>query len=265
MGEVGSFHANRGDYSSSETSVQKCEHSSESTEKYARHCCVVKIKSVEGYCNEWWDKTVTALSRVVPVVLREHCAPFQNLACRCTGEIGMRVGVALMPHSLLSLEWQTQYRCRSPVAQSVGAPPIWDAGGSGFESRPRAAVNCDLDLRADTTRAICFASRRCTNFGRNARATARLLADGAKRGSDKDNVDTHAMCPFAPTRKALNWRAVFLSCCVYLWDFQRAGMQGRDATGDPRENPPTSGIVRHDSPLLKSGSDLGIEPFVGGG
>ncbi|KAJ8869051.1 hypothetical protein PR048_030604 [Dryococelus australis] len=39
------------------------------------------------------------------------------------------------------------------------------------------------------------------------------------------------------------------------------GMKGKGATGDPRENPPTSGIVRHDSPIRKFGSNAaGIEP-----
>ncbi|KAJ8866478.1 hypothetical protein PR048_032321 [Dryococelus australis] len=33
-----------------------------------------------------------------------------------------------------------------------------------------------------------------------------------------------------------------------------AGLQGRGITGDPRENPATSGIVRHDSHVRKSGS-----------
>ncbi|KAJ8894600.1 hypothetical protein PR048_007264 [Dryococelus australis] len=33
------------------------------------------------------------------------------------------------------------------------------------------------------------------------------------------------------------------------------GMQRREKTGDPRENPPTSGIVRHDSRIRKSGRD----------
>ncbi|KAJ8872543.1 hypothetical protein PR048_026149 [Dryococelus australis] len=32
-----------------------------------------------------------------------------------------------------------------------------------------------------------------------------------------------------------------------------AGMKGRGETGDPRENPPTNGIVRHDSHMRKSG------------
>ncbi|KAJ8886091.1 hypothetical protein PR048_012300 [Dryococelus australis] len=27
--------------------------------------------------------------------------------------------------------------------------------------------------------------------------------------------------PRAPARKMLNWRAVFVLCCVYLWDFKR--------------------------------------------
>ncbi|KAJ8888354.1 hypothetical protein PR048_007844 [Dryococelus australis] len=36
----------------------------------------------------------------------------------------------------------------------------------------------------------------------------------------------------------------------------RAGMQARGETGDPRENPSTSSIVRHDSHVRKSGRDI---------
>ncbi|KAJ8866098.1 hypothetical protein PR048_033622 [Dryococelus australis] len=38
--------------------------------------------------------------------------------------------------------------------------------------------------------------------------------------SNKDDNDTRASCPFAPTCKALNWRAEFPLCCMYLWDFK---------------------------------------------
>ncbi|KAJ8888671.1 hypothetical protein PR048_008163 [Dryococelus australis] len=34
--------------------------------------------------------------------------------------------------------------CRPPVAKSVGAPPIWGAGGSGFESRPSPAKHLSI-------------------------------------------------------------------------------------------------------------------------
>ncbi|KAJ8873822.1 hypothetical protein PR048_024658 [Dryococelus australis] len=40
---------------------------------------------------------------------------------------------------------------------------------------------------------------------------------GHKRGSDKDDTDTPVKCAIATTRKALNWRVMFSTCCVYLW------------------------------------------------
>ncbi|KAJ8888697.1 hypothetical protein PR048_008189 [Dryococelus australis] len=53
-----------------------------------------------------------------------------------------------------------------------------------------------------------------------------------KRGSDKDVTDTRGLCPFAPTSKALNWRAVFPLCCVYLWDFKRLEAEKRKSDRD---------------------------------
>ncbi|KAJ8877560.1 hypothetical protein PR048_022015, partial [Dryococelus australis] len=38
---------------------------------------------------------------------------------------------------------------------------------------------------------------------------------------------TRIMSPIVAKRKALNWRAVFSSCCVYLLDFQRSTVVGR--------------------------------------
>ncbi|KAJ8878606.1 hypothetical protein PR048_019187 [Dryococelus australis] len=42
-----------------------------------------------------------------------------------------------------------------------------------------------------------------------------------RRGSVKGDTATRIKSTIAAKRKALNWRAVFSSCCVYLWDFQR--------------------------------------------
>ncbi|KAJ8869083.1 hypothetical protein PR048_030644 [Dryococelus australis] len=42
-----------------------------------------------------------------------------------------------------------------------------------------------------------------------------------KRGSNKGDAVTCIKCAIAAKRKALDWRAVFSSHCVYLWDFQR--------------------------------------------
>ncbi|KAJ8871030.1 hypothetical protein PR048_027333 [Dryococelus australis] len=43
-------------------------------------------------------------------------------------------------------------------------------------------------------------------------------------------------------------------------NMERHRNEGAEETGDPRENPPTNGIVRHDSHLRKSGDPGGIEP-----
>ncbi|KAJ8897066.1 hypothetical protein PR048_002412 [Dryococelus australis] len=45
--------------------------------------------------------------------------------------------------------------------------------------------------------------------------------EAEKRGSDKGDTTTRIKCAIATKRKALNWRAVFSSQCVYLWNFQR--------------------------------------------
>ncbi|KAJ8876055.1 hypothetical protein PR048_023963 [Dryococelus australis] len=42
-----------------------------------------------------------------------------------------------------------------------------------------------------------------------------------ERGNDKGDISTHIKCLIASKRKALSWRAVFSSHCLYLWDFQR--------------------------------------------
>ncbi|KAJ8871782.1 hypothetical protein PR048_028122, partial [Dryococelus australis] len=42
-----------------------------------------------------------------------------------------------------------------------------------------------------------------------------------KRGSDKGDCATHVRYAIAAKHKTLNWRAVFLLCCVYLRDLQR--------------------------------------------
>ncbi|KAJ8878882.1 hypothetical protein PR048_019481 [Dryococelus australis] len=42
-----------------------------------------------------------------------------------------------------------------------------------------------------------------------------------RRGCVKGDTATRIKSSIAAKRKALNWRAVFSSCCVYLWDFQQ--------------------------------------------
>ncbi|KAJ8867318.1 hypothetical protein PR048_031119 [Dryococelus australis] len=45
--------------------------------------------------------------------------------------------------------------------------------------------------------------------------------EAKKRGNDKGDIATSVKCAIAAKRKALNWRVVFSSCCVYPWDLQQ--------------------------------------------
>ncbi|KAJ8878338.1 hypothetical protein PR048_018915 [Dryococelus australis] len=45
--------------------------------------------------------------------------------------------------------------------------------------------------------------------------------EAVRRGSVKGDIATRIKPPITTKRKAMNWRAVFSSCCVCLWDFQR--------------------------------------------
>ncbi|KAJ8875428.1 hypothetical protein PR048_023323 [Dryococelus australis] len=100
-----------------------------------------------------------------------------------------------------------------------------------------------------------------------------------RRGSDTGDTDTHALCLIVPTLKVCsvsdtpigkwlitgscdrNWRRELqFRFCGEWSDFlplvtSSAGMNRGRGKGYPRENPPTSGIVRHDSHVRKSGSD----------
>ncbi|KAJ8898017.1 hypothetical protein PR048_003377 [Dryococelus australis] len=50
--------------------------------------------------------------------------------------------------------------------------------------------------------------------------------------SDKDETATHNKCAIAAKRKSFNWRAEFLSHCVYLRDFKRYGVLKNPFLGD---------------------------------
>ncbi|KAJ8874324.1 hypothetical protein PR048_025170 [Dryococelus australis] len=45
--------------------------------------------------------------------------------------------------------------------------------------------------------------------------------EAERRGTVKGDTATRIRSTIAAKRRALNWRAVFSSCCVYPWDFQR--------------------------------------------
>ncbi|KAJ8870468.1 hypothetical protein PR048_029490 [Dryococelus australis] len=78
-----------------------------------------------------------------------------------------------------------------------------------------------------------------------------------KRRRDKGDAASRSKCTIASKRKTLEWRAVFSSQLLLhisnLCLIRRNERVGE--TGDPRENPATSDIVRHDSHLRKSWSD----------
>ncbi|KAJ8884407.1 hypothetical protein PR048_016264 [Dryococelus australis] len=74
-----------------------------------------------------------------------------------------------------------------------------------------------------------------------------------KRRSRKGHTGTRYKNAIATTRRALNWRA---SMRMKRGEYGAAPeLKGGGETGDPRDNPPTGGIVRHDSHLLISWTD----------
>ncbi|KAJ8881484.1 hypothetical protein PR048_017965 [Dryococelus australis] len=129
------------------------------------------------------------------------------------------------------------------------------------------------ELRPPVSRHTCHSGGICFTGG-----CPKFLARQDDRVSYKVYTGTRYKCAIASTHKALNWRAVFSSRCVYLCDFQRrpykfiggnsvakptgvieVSMEQRwnertGETGDPRKNPPTNSIVRYDSHMRKSGA-----------
>ncbi|KAJ8872282.1 hypothetical protein PR048_025884 [Dryococelus australis] len=73
--------------------------------------------------------------------------------------------------------------CRPPVAQSIGAPPIWGAGGSGFESRGAAVVQW-LDYSPPTKAIrVRFPAGLLHDFRMRDSCRTMSLVDGFSRGS----------------------------------------------------------------------------------
>ncbi|KAJ8873510.1 hypothetical protein PR048_024328 [Dryococelus australis] len=115
---------------------------------------------------------------------------------------------------------------RSPVMQSVGAPPVCDAADGAWYivQVPIVFVNPAL---------VC------------GRASGVLI----QRVSD-------SVAPLRSARRTkINLNFVLSRA---FWRFRR--MISDQVNANPGEGPPTSGIVRHDSHLLKSGDSAGIEP-----
>ncbi|KAJ8871176.1 hypothetical protein PR048_027482 [Dryococelus australis] len=99
-----------------------------------------------------------------------------------------------------------------------------DRRGERGEKRvcKRAPVQrCDWKLRPrPQPRAI---RESCVNRTPTLRPAWRFFPafEAERRKSYKGCIGTRYKCAIAPTRKVLNWCAVFSSCCVCLWDFQR--------------------------------------------
>ncbi|KAJ8893770.1 hypothetical protein PR048_006370 [Dryococelus australis] len=82
-------------------------------------------------------------------------------------------------------------------------------------------------------------------------------SEAEKHGGCKDDTVTRIKCAIAAKcMRALNWRAVFSLCCVYLWDFQRRKFEIEYACVLERvrgggEPPPAAAP----SPLMKVGAE----------
>ncbi|KAJ8875339.1 hypothetical protein PR048_023234 [Dryococelus australis] len=87
----------------------------------------------------------------------------------------------------------------------------------------RASGN--LEVTMNGLHALYLSSEQVNNMLRASRprlpAPFFSASEAEKRGSDKGDTTTHIKCALAAKRKALYWRAVFSSHCVYLWNFQR--------------------------------------------
>ncbi|KAJ8867766.1 hypothetical protein PR048_031569 [Dryococelus australis] len=73
--------------------------------------------------------------------------------------------------------------------------------------------------------------------------------DAGKRGGDKGDNDTRGWCPITPTRKALNWRAMFPLCCGYYAVARRQQCSPIGlARPEPRPQPYRTSLGRIESP-----------------
>ncbi|KAJ8874148.1 hypothetical protein PR048_024990 [Dryococelus australis] len=69
----------------------------------------------------------------------------------------------------------------------------------------------------DTSRGSSSQTNRANYKLASLKGSEEVRAD--KRRSDKGDIVTFIKCVIASKRRALNWSAVFSSCCVYLWDW----------------------------------------------
>ncbi|KAJ8874462.1 hypothetical protein PR048_025311 [Dryococelus australis] len=171
-------------------------------------------------------RTVAALSSAVAAGRRKDCTPVQCLALRDNGALDAR----LAQRSLLQLAWGRK-NLRSQCLVHGATPADKLLAASPGETFPDKAANDDKRVfcREQTRRVIDTSPRHCQSYALGIIACRRNI------GNDNQILDS----PFHTTS-------------ANLLDF--AVMKGW-GTGDPRENPPTSGIGRHVSHMRKSGRD----------
>ncbi|KAJ8895231.1 hypothetical protein PR048_000556 [Dryococelus australis] len=97
-----------------------------------------------------------------------------------------------------------------PGLESSPCPPECESNVVSLRHLARCCKNGNYGWRQVFTQTVLHGCRRP------------LTVDPAeKRGSIKNDNTTLIKCAIAPTHKALKLRAVFSSCCQYLWNFQR--------------------------------------------
>ncbi|KAJ8881296.1 hypothetical protein PR048_017777 [Dryococelus australis] len=112
---------------------------------------------------------------------------------------------------LAGFPWRSRMvRRRSGVQEVLGSNPGELGGHTTVTSLPGSLKHSVLQSRG-------FRNGTTNHVRKSRRGTCRKL----RRDKDKGDAATRIKCPIASNSKALNCRAVFLSHCVYLWDFQR--------------------------------------------
>ncbi|KAJ8895459.1 hypothetical protein PR048_000792 [Dryococelus australis] len=116
----------------------------------------------------------------------------------------------------------------SSVRQSRNQQPIRGAArvgrrllkggeeGKGWGKASPAVARCGVAsvARVGTCRVRNLRSRDSPPGTNRPTLSLSVFEAQKKRGSDKDDTVTQIKCAIAPKRKALNWRALFSSCCV---------------------------------------------------
>ncbi|KAJ8883906.1 hypothetical protein PR048_015761 [Dryococelus australis] len=167
--------------------------------------------------------------------------------------------------------------CKDPGATPSGIEPgstMWEARGAGWphsrsvnlsgtrgpapsQTETASAANCGLAaalIAAKNSPRVTAPRRRSGGRRRRRRAgekrRRRTSRPGLCQGLRELAADAAPKREVSRTRRA---RAGYKPLASYIQS--SAGLQERRKMEDPRENPPTSGIVRYDSHVPKSGGD----------